>query len=139
MSRRITNEELMKFLDQELTSEEHARIEGEIAASTELRRDLARYRMMRAELSSLGKEIESPGVWAEVNRRLTRPFGWILLTIGVVVYTAWAAWLYANSESDTILKLGLGAVTVGFFLLLASVLHERWVEYQTDPYRDIER
>jgi anti-sigma factor RsiW len=139
MSGRITKEELMKFLDRELDPDDHRRIEREIAASTELRRDLARYRMLRAELASLGRDIDSPGVWTAVQRRLTRPVGWILLTVGAVVYTGWAAWLWANSESDTILKLGLGAVTVGFVLLLVSVLHERWVAYQTDPYRDIQR
>lgn len=139
MSSRITNDELMKFLDHELPDAERERVERAIAASTELRRDLARYRMMRAELASLGRDIESPGVWGTVRRRLTRPVGWILLTVGVVVYSGWAAWVFANSDSDMIPKLSVGALAMGFALLLASTLHARWVEYRSDPYRDIER
>lgn len=135
----ITNEELMRFLDDELVPDDRARIERELAVSTELQRELARYRRMRAELRSLGADVSTPGLWGAVHRKLTRPLGWTLLIAGSAVWTAWAFWLYFNSEEDLILKLGTGAVVIGVSLLLGVTLQERWVEWKTDPYRDIDK
>lgn len=138
MQPRVTNEELMKLLDHELGPEERLRVEHELTRSTELQRDLARYRQMRAELRSLGTDIPAPGVWAAIHRRLTRPLGWILLIAGSALWTAWAFWLYFSSDENLVLKLGMGAVVIGVALLLGATLQERWTEWQTDPYRDIE-
>jgi len=44
-----------------------------------------------------------------------------------------------TSDEDLVMKLAMGGVTIGFVLLLAGTLHERWTEWQTDPYRDVER
>jgi len=138
MQPKITNEELMRFLDQELGPEDSARVERELAVSTELQRDLARYRMMRAELRSLGTDVPKPGIWASVHRRLTRPLGWTLVIVGSALWTAWALWLYFTSEEGLVLKLGTGAVVIGVALLLGAALQERWAAWQTDPYRDID-
>ncbi len=135
----VTNEELMKFLDQELGPDERARIERELAASTELQRELARYRRMRAELRSLGTDIQAPGVWAAIHRKLTRPVGWLLLVAGTVLSTGWGFWLYFTSDEDLVLKFATGAVVIGVALLLGATIQERWVAWQTDPYRDIEK
>lgn len=139
MQPRVTNEELMRFLDQEMDPEDRSRIERELSASTELQRELARYRRMRAELRSLGTDIEAPGVWGAIHRRLTRPIGWILLIAGSALWSAWAFWLYLSSDEDLVLKLGVGAVVIGVALLLGATIQERWTEWRTDPYRDIQK
>jgi len=139
MERRVSNEELMKFLDQELEPEHRGRIERELAASTELQRDLARYRQIQAEVRSLASDIEAPGVWGAIHRRLARPLGWLLIAAGALFWTGWAGWLYFSSDEDLAFKAAMGAVTIGFVLLLASTLHDRWTEWQSDPYRDVER
>lgn len=139
MERRITNEELMKFLDQELAPEERARIERELENSTELKRDLARYRQLRADVRSLGADIEDPSMWGALHRKLTRPLGWLMLAAGAVLWTGWGSWLYFTSDEDLLAKLAMGGVTIGFLLLLGAALHERWTEWQNDPYRDVHR
>jgi len=139
MERRITNEELMKFLDQELEPEERARLERALEASTELKRDLARYRQLSADVRSLAADIPAPSVWNALHRKLTRPVGWLLLVAGVLLWTGWGSWLYFTSDENLVMKFATGGVTIGFVLLLASTLHERWIEWQSDPYRDIER
>ena len=129
----------MKFLDQELPPGEHARIERELAASTELQRELARFRQMRADVRSLGTDIRAPGVWATIHRQLTRPVGWLLLIAGTVLSSAWGFWLYFTSDEDLVLKFATGAVVIGVALLLGATIQERWIEWQTDPYRDIDK
>jgi len=139
MERRITNEELMKFLDQELAPDDRARIERELSTSTELQRDLARYRHLRADLRSLGADIDAPGMWSSLHRKLTKPLGWLLLVAGALLWTGWGSWLYFTSDENLIMKFAMGGITIGFVLLLAGTLHERWIEWKSDPYRDIER
>ncbi len=139
MTMQVSNEDLMRFLDDELPADTRAQVETALAGSTELQRELARYRTIRAEMSALRSDAPIGGIWAAVNRRLTRPVGWILLVVGSVVWSGWAAWVFATSETDLIGKLSIGAVVVGFLLLLSATILERWTEWQTDPYRDLER
>jgi len=139
MTMQVSNEDLMRFLDDELPADARAQVEKALASSTELQRELARYRTIRAEMSALRADAVTGGIWGAVNRRLTRPVGWILLVVGSVVWSGWAAWVFATSETDLIGKLSIGAVVVGFLLLLFATILERWTEWQTDPYRDLER
>jgi len=139
MQPNITNEDLMRFLDDELAPEDRARVERELAVSTELQRDLARFRQMRAELRSLGADVPAPGLWGAIHRKLTRPLGWTLLIAGSALWTVWGFWLYFTSREDLVLKLGTGAVVIGVVLLLGVAVQERWAEWKTDPYRDIHK
>lgn len=131
----------MSFLDGELPPEEHARVASALAEDTELARELAIYRAMKSQLGGLTFE---PGhlrrsVWDEVDRRLTRPIGWMLLVGGAAVWTLYGAYVFAAGPSDPWQKLATGAVVIGTLLLLASVIWERYREYLSDPYRDVQR
>lgn len=140
MSQNVSNEDLMRFLDDELSSGERTRVEQALARSTELQRELAIYRAMRSDLSDLPADIR-PGtsIWGAVNRRLTRPIGWILMVSGFVVWAAYGAWVFTTSPANPVEKLAVGALVVGFLILLGSTIMDRLQEWKTDPYRDIER
>lgn len=136
-----SHEELMRFLDGELPPEEHARIAARIAASSELAREVRIFRAMKEGFQDLTFH---PGtyrrsVWDQVNRRLTRPIGWLLVILGSAVWTAYGAYVFAASPSDPWEKLATGAIVIGILLLLASVIWERYREWLTDPYRDVYR
>jgi anti-sigma factor RsiW len=138
---RITHDDLMRFLDGELSPAEHARVEEAIAGSTELAREVGIFRAVKGGFRELSFH---PGtyhrsVWDEVNQRLTQPIGWLLLTGGAAVWTAYGAYVFAVSPTDPWQKLATGAVVIGTLILLASVIWERYREWLTDPYRDIQR
>jgi 4-hydroxybenzoate polyprenyltransferase len=78
-------------------------------------------------------------MWDTVDRRLTRPVGWILFVAGTVLWFAYGAWVFATSEVNRWEKLAVAAVVVGFLILLTSAIFERVREWRTDPYRNIER
>ena len=140
MTSPISNEDLMRYLDDELSAEERRRVEEAIQDSTELRRDLAIYRSMRLDLSELpGHRRHDRSVWGAVNRQLTRPVGWVLLVVGFVVWTGYGAWVFATSPANPVEKLAVGALVVGFLILLAATIFERLGEWKDDPYRDVER
>lgn len=141
MSPGIGHDDLMRFLDGELPPDEHARVEAALAASTELNRDLVMYRALKSGFRELSFH---PGtyhrsVWDQVNERLTRPIGWILLVAGAATWVAYGVYVYFTSPADRWEKLATGAVAVGILVLLASVIWERYREWLTDPYRDVQR
>jgi hypothetical protein len=131
----------MRYLDGEVGPEEGIRIEGAVEGSTELRRELAVYRAMKNDLQSLKLAEDSHGqsVWNAVARQLARPFGWVLLMAGTVIWAVYGAFVYLTSPAFLWQKLATGAVGVGILLLLATVIWERYRVWLTDPYRDVQR
>jgi len=141
MARHVSSEDLMRYLDGEMAPEERAAVDAQLALSTELQRELAIFRSMKSDFRELTFQPAShrDSVWDRVNRRLTRPIGWILMATGAAVWTSYGAYVFATSPSDPWEKLATGAIAIGILMLLASVIWERYREFQTDPYRDVQR
>jgi anti-sigma factor RsiW len=141
MDNRVSPEDLMRYLDGEMPAGERRVLEAEVERSTELRRELAIWQAMQRDVQGLSFAPPSPdrSVWGAVNRRLTRPLGWILLIAGATVWLAYVAWMFVLSPVAPWGKLAVGAVVIGFLLLLASVVADRYREWLTDPYRDVHR
>jgi anti-sigma factor RsiW len=136
----VTNEDLMRYLDGELPPGARASVEDELARSTELSRELAIYRALAHDVRDLSFGVHrEESIWGEVDRRLTRPVGWILFVSGTLLWMAYGGWVFATSEADPWEKLAVAALVVGFLILLASTIFERMREWRTDPYRNIER
>jgi hypothetical protein len=132
---------LMRYLDGELAPEERARVERLLEDATEIQRDLLVYRHIHQDLSEL--RLRTGGgrrsVWDRVHQRLTRPVGWIFLCTGVAAWLIYLTWIYLSSATPTWEKFMSSAVVIGVILLFASVIHDRYRELLTDPYRDVER
>jgi hypothetical protein len=132
---------LMRYLDGELSPEERTRVEAFLATATEVQRELVVYRHIHEDLASI--RLHTGGgrrsVWDRVHARLTRPMGWIFFSVGVVSWLLYGAWVYFSSLVPSWEKAMSSAVVIGVLLLFASVIHERYREWLTDPYRDVER
>ncbi len=137
----VSRETLMRYLDGELEPGERREVEAALERSTELQRELALFRSFHDDLSTLRVQgiDDRRSVWSRVHRRLSRPIGWLLLAIGSLVWIGHTAWLYASSPAPTWEKAATSAIVIGVLLLFASVIHDRYREWQTDPYRDVER
>jgi hypothetical protein len=137
----VNSEELMRYLDGELSPDERAHVERGLAASTELQRELAMYQAMKSDIQDLhfhpGNSQSS--VWDQVNARLNRPIGWVLLISGLVIWMTYGTYVFASSSVSPWEKLGTGAIAIGVLMLLASVIWERLRELETDPYRNVQR
>lgn len=136
-----TPEDLMGYLDDELDPQRRAAVEQHIDGCTECRREHVIFRSMKEDLTTMRfkSEVVERSVWDAVNRRLTRPVGWVLLVAGLAVWFGYAAYTFIVSPVNVFEKLTISAVLIGAGLLLASVLWERYREWRTDPYRDIQR
>lgn len=136
-----TPEQLMRYLDGELSPEERRRVEAAIGTSTELQRELAIFGSMKEGLAGLSFQPppRGTGLWDRVHRRVSRPVGWILLIAGCAVWAGYGAYVFYTAPGDLLEKLSTGAVVIGILLLLASVIQEQYRDWLEDPYKDVHR
>jgi anti-sigma factor RsiW len=140
MRHEIDHTELMQYIDGELTTQESARIEAHLATCTECSREVAIFGAMKAELRGLTSDAPpAPSVWNGVRRRVVRPLGWLFLVGGVVAWLAMALHAFLTAPGAFWEKLAAGSIWIGLLLLLLMVGMERYQDWKTDPYREIER
>lgn len=136
----IGHDELMRYLDGELPPDRARAVEEAVERDTELKRELGVFRAMKADLSEIGARMDTKStVWDDVNRRLTRPLGWVLFLVGAVVVVAYGAYAYLTGADALWEKLAVSAIVVGLAMLLVSTLIDRYRDLKTDPYREIQR
>ena len=136
---RVSQEDLMRFLDGEVSPAERAAVERVLETSSELRREVALFRSMKENLQDLSLAHGGVSVWGRIRTRITMPIGWILTTSGVVAWLAYGAWSFVKSPSGIVVKLATGGIAIGILVLLAHVIWDRYKEYGTDPYRNVHR
>ena len=140
MTEHVSQESLMRYLDGEVAPEERARIAAVVAASTELQRDLTVMRTMKSDLQTMSFGIANDkSVWGAVHRRITRPLGWILLSVGFLTWIGYGSYLYVVSAIDLWEKLATSAIGLGILFLFGTVIYERRKEWLTDSYRNVYR
>jgi anti-sigma factor RsiW len=136
----ISHDELMRYLDDELQPERARGVEEAMETSTELRREYTIFRRMKTDLHEMGANMQPDHtVWGAVNRRMTRPMGWVLFLAGAVIWVTYGVYTYLTGAEALWEKLATSAVVVGLAMLLVSALVDRWRDLKTDPYKEIER
>jgi ferric-dicitrate binding protein FerR (iron transport regulator) len=140
-TRPITPDDLMRYLDGELSPEERLRVESELERSTELAREAAMFRALKEDFQGLAFHPANrhTSVWDQVNARVNRPIGGLLVVAGIAVWMTYGAYVFTTSAIAPWEKMATGAVAIGTLMLFASVIWERYREWQTDPYKDVQR
>ena len=137
---RVEHEDLMRFLDGEITPEERAVVEHYLETSSELRREVAICRSLKEDRRDLSfVPHEGQAVWSRIRSRNTVGTGWVLTGFGLVGWAGYGSWAYVNSPQALMMKLATGGIAIGILVLLAHVIWERLREYRTDPYRNVHR
>jgi anti-sigma factor RsiW len=141
MAGRISSEDLMRYLDGEMSPDERVEVEAALSASTELQREVAIYRAIKEDFQELSFHPATyrKSVWDQVNARVTRPVGWLLVAAGAVVWMTYGVYVFATASVDPWEKLATGAIAIGILMLFASVIWERYREWDGDPYKDVHR
>ena len=137
----VSPDDLMRYLDGEMPPEERHQVDSALAGSTELQRELAMYRALKEDFRGLSfhPATHDVSVWDQVNARVNRPVGWLLLVAGTVIWMTSGSYVFATSAISPWEKLATGAVAIGTLMLFASVIWERLREWETDPYKDVQR
>jgi len=143
-----SRELLMLALDDELESADRAEFERLLSDNSELREEWNRLSRLKEVTANM--KLRNPpeemwdGYWNNVYGRFERGLGWILVSIGAIVFGSWGAWqvvrdLMADADLPTFVKWSILALIVGLVMLLVSVLRHRIFVSQSDPYKEIER
>jgi predicted anti-sigma-YlaC factor YlaD len=139
---------LMEFLDGELAPDELPRLEDHLAVCVSCRREEMAYRRLEEVTGQMADE-EYPDVdievaWETIYRSMERSFGWLLMSVGLIVLLGYGAWQLLNEffldpDVSFILKLGVGAAVAGAIVLLISIGREVGTKYRSERYREVQR
>ena len=137
---RVEHDDLMRFLDGEVTPDERAVVERYLETSSELRREVAIFRSLKEDLQDLSfVPHDGKSVWGRIRSRITVGTGWVLTGSGLVVWAGYGVWAFVRSPSGILMKLATGGIAIGVLVLLAHVILDRVREFGTDPYRHVHR
>jgi len=140
------------YLDGELSPEERARFEADLARSPELRKEVDAMRSVKDVTGSMAFE-EFPDhvwdrYWDSTASRLERRVGWTLVSLGLAILIGAALyqvvpdlvrWLVQDPTTPWWLRLGTGLLCLGVGVLVVSLVRERIVLGSRDPYRKVKR
>jgi anti-sigma factor RsiW len=134
----------MAFADGELDEAGRAELEERLRTSVELRRDVAEYKRLALIARQMAPPEPADLVWRELEReglhRAGRSIGLTLVGAGVLGLVGWAGAALALAEGiPLVLKLLLGAVTLGLTALFLTVLRARLRTLPFDPYTEVRR
>ncbi|RKX24176.1 MAG: hypothetical protein DRP45_08785 [Candidatus Zixiibacteriota bacterium] len=137
---------LAGYVDGELSPDELARFEKELAVNPELLAELKEFKKLK-EVTGTMKYADLPdevweSYWASIYRKTERGIGWILMSLGAIVLLCFGVYegfseLYLNPDCPLWLKVGLTAVAGGAVFLLVSYGRERIFAYNRERYREV--
>ncbi len=139
---------LAGYVDGELSDEQRARFDTELATNPELRAELEEFRKLK-EVTGMVKYADLPdevwdSYWESLYRKTERGLGWIFLSIGAIVLLGFGLFellcgLYTNPEVPLWAKFGVTAVGGGLAFLLVSYGRERLFAYHRDRYSEVKK
>ena len=78
--------------------------------------------------------------WSGIYNRLEQRVGWVLITVGLVMVTAYGIYeILTDPNIQTWYRLGLAGVIVGFGLLISGILRSRLKLRRYDKYKEVIR
>ncbi len=132
------------LVDQELTQEESQRIHEHLRGCPSCRREYDE--LVRTGELIGGVAFSEPAddvlrnLWKSPYSRGIKLSGMLLMLAGwltLVVYGLAEA--FRDSSEPLLSRLAIGALIIGFFVLLAFVIRERVATYKVDKYKGVER
>ena len=139
---------LMGYLDEELTALEAVRVEQHLEECHDCTAELDDFRKLKEVTRNMRVVMPDDKYWDEywsnIYNRLERRVGWILLSLGSIILSAYGLyWVIAEVFLDKnvhpVIRIGVLTLIVGFCTLLVSVLRERFFLSKSDKYERIKR
>lgn len=135
---------LMGMLDHELSPEETEAVNEHLTRCPACRQEFSQLRESSRPLAEIRFAEPHDAVldrlWKSPYSRLSRATGLILVIGGYLALIAYSLYEFFISNNEAAVpKIAVGAILLGFFVLLGHVVRERLKSYSTDPYKGIQR
>ena len=130
---------LMRFIDGEMDDHERAEFEAHIEGCETCRGLLRDFSMMK-EVTGNMRVADLPEkvwekYWTGVYNKLERSVAWFFFVIGSLILTLYGVYEAVTEPGmDSIVRLGLILLLVGFAILLMSVVREKLTVNKSDRY-----
>ncbi|MCB2204844.1 hypothetical protein KQI65_08840 [bacterium] len=138
---------MMKALDGELAGSEHSEFDNYLR-DEECQQEWIAFRKVKEATMDLKLSEAAPevwdGYWKGVYNRTERGIAWLLFTAGALLLLGYGAVefvekLWLDTQAPLIVKIGIFTLAGGSFLLLFSVIRERWFTSRHDKYKKVQR
>ena len=137
------DELLSGYLDGELTQQERQRVEVHVGGCQHCSARLRELGKLRASIGKLQLNGIAEEEWKQMMNdavaRTARGVGWLLVIGGVLAMVGYIGYEFVLTHADPpLIKWAVGALYLGFAVLLLSVLRQRFVARRKDKYKDVE-
>ena len=141
-------DQLMGYLDNELSDEQRRRFEEHLAGCTDCADELEEFKKLKAITDEVSLAEPEEKVWQDywsgVYNRIERGIGWIMFSVAAVALAIYGGFkaieeLIKDPGIEITLKIGLLTLIAGLAILFVSVLRERLYFWRRDRYKDVRR
>lgn len=137
-----------KFFERSLSDSEEKEFNSILENNPQLKIEFEDQKKIKEVLNKM--KIKSPSTevwdsyWLGVYRKLERGIAWIAISAGIIVLLAFGIYqaiesFLQNTTTPIIVKWGITLFLVGLFILLISLLREKFYIYKRDKYKEIQR
>lgn len=132
------------LLDNELTAGESAELNTHLIRCASCRADYEELRQTELKLEALSfveiTDEAARSLWRLPYARLLSIASLLLVIGGYAALLLYGFFNFlTDSNEDLFGKVTIGAIVIGFLVLLGSLIVERISTYRVDPYKEIER
>lgn len=139
---------IMGYLDGEISDDQKKLVEKHLSECRKCKAEFDSFTRLKevtdkVKLADLKEDIWA-GYWKGVYRRIERGAGWFFLSIGAIILGALGAFqffksLFQDPTVSIVVKIGVGALSLGVIVLVVSIIRERVFAYKHERYKEIER
>lgn len=141
-------DQLMGYLDNELSDEQQRRFEEHLAGCPDCAAELEEFKKIKAITDEVSLAEPEDRIWQDywsgIYNRIERGIGWIMFSVAAIalgIYCGFRAIeeLIKNPDVEVVLKIGLLALIAGLAILFVSVVRERLYFWKRGRYKDVRR
>lgn len=139
---------LMAYIDGEVDAQKKSEIEKHLSECEKCMKEYKSFLKLKEvtnkmKFADLSDQLWA-GYWKGIYRRVERSAGWIFLSIGAIILLAFGVFqffkdFFTDPSVSLIVKMGVGAFSLGVIILLVSIIRERLFLFRTERYREVER
>lgn len=135
---------LSGLLDNELAPEESADLNNHLIRCASCRADYEELRRTERKLEAISyveiTDEAARSLWKLPYRRFLRLASLLMVIGGYSALLIYGIITFlTDGDEDLFGRVAIGAIVIGFLVLLGSVIVERISTYRVDPYKEIER
>jgi len=137
-----------KHLDGDISDLEKSELMQILEENPELKQEIKEQKKIKEVLKKMTLKNPTKEFWDEywlgIYNRFERKLAWILISIGAVLLFSFTAYqaiteLLKDTAAPAVVKFGFLALTIGFTVLIISLLREKLFSTKRDKYKEIQR